>query len=574
MTTTIRLLLFVSVCTLTTWTVIATRRLRSNLSTVDDNKNNNNNRTPSGGYGYGGGGGGDNIWWYLRNNEHETLEEPPLPPPPLSASATASSPSLLRTPARMPLPAFTWNEIPLDMQLEAKGRCGVDKCFFKSTTVPGVGYLVARHVVDDDGSMFDTMSLGYKFAKDVLETKCHAEHLYLSEPFIVSANATVVTRLNDMSSNHHKLFIREQKHQQKQKQEELEERKQQRRQRRRQRDRDRHRTAEEVPDHSSETDGHHHHQYNRDHHHRRQISRYRKEEQQHHQRRRRQNELPQNPPESRHHTTTRDGDRSMHEIDHRRLLRIESHEEESSKHLYGHNRRLEEEEDDDDDDDDDGDDDDDDEQKDPSGGNHKAKTMFPIPSSSETIDFVVQPVRIAPSITLEFGSMNRKMEYTVAKISEFRRQVVGAIDDSNRQQKKNGEEGRWSSRRRSFRRNLFDAAKGIRCALQASPTHQYWYDFQGLIDLEGNFYHTDLDSQFWNVDRLFRRRNDKDDGDDDDDDNGGDSDATTAAPVYLDQQQRRKKILHFEAGVLHRFHDVIDRLTINDVDDDEIKSEN
>lgn len=92
---------------------------------------------------------------------------------------------------------------------------------------------------------------------------------------------------------------------------------------------------------------------------------------------------------------------------------------------------------------------------------------------------VVQKVTVAPKPNLMFGLMAFKYEMMVAKdIPAFRSELIARGIDL-----------------RQLEEKLESERKGIECAMQHSNT--YFYDQQGLIDLEGNYFHMDIDSQFW-----------------------------------------------------------------------------
>jgi hypothetical protein len=91
---------------------------------------------------------------------------------------------------------------------------------------------------------------------------------------------------------------------------------------------------------------------------------------------------------------------------------------------------------------------------------------------------VVQKVRVAPKPNLMFGYMARKWDMLVKDVPRFRSELQAT-----------------GTRLRHIQEKLESERKGIECAMQYSDT--YWYDLQGLIDLEGNYFHIDIDSQFW-----------------------------------------------------------------------------
>ena len=88
---------------------------------------------------------------------------------------------------------FDWNEVEV-VSKNADGICGAMKCFWRSTTDPdNVGYLVA------DDVLYTEMTLAYNFAKNVLEGKCRAKHLYLEKPFRTKASPKLISWLNSRS---------------------------------------------------------------------------------------------------------------------------------------------------------------------------------------------------------------------------------------------------------------------------------------------------------------------------------------------------------------------------------------
>jgi hypothetical protein len=91
---------------------------------------------------------------------------------------------------------------------------------------------------------------------------------------------------------------------------------------------------------------------------------------------------------------------------------------------------------------------------------------------------VVQKVRVAPKPTLMFGYMARKWDMLVKDVPRFRSELQAT-----------------GISLRYIQEKLESERKGIECAMQYSDT--YWYDLQGLIDIDGNYFHLDVDSQFW-----------------------------------------------------------------------------
>ena len=92
---------------------------------------------------------------------------------------------------------------------------------------------------------------------------------------------------------------------------------------------------------------------------------------------------------------------------------------------------------------------------------------------------VVQKVKVAPKPNLMFGFMAKKWEMLVEKdIPRFRKELQSK-----------------GISLREIEEKLESERKGIECAMEYSET--YWYDLQGLIDVDGNYFHIDVDSQFW-----------------------------------------------------------------------------
>lgn len=92
---------------------------------------------------------------------------------------------------------------------------------------------------------------------------------------------------------------------------------------------------------------------------------------------------------------------------------------------------------------------------------------------------VVQKVKVAPKSNLMFGFMETKWEMLVERdIPRFRSELQAK-----------------GISLRDMEEKLESERKGIECAMEYSDT--YWYDLQGLIDLDGNYFHIDIDSQFW-----------------------------------------------------------------------------
>lgn len=109
------------------------------------------------------------------------------------------------------------------------------------------------------------------------------------------------------------------------------------------------------------------------------------------------------------------------------------------------------------------------------GQRKKSKDVF----DEDDHYMVVQKVKVAPKQNLMFGFMETKWEMLVERdIPRFRSEL-----------RANGISLRDMEVKLEFER------KGIECAMEYSET--YWYDLQGLIDLEGNYFHIDVDSQFW-----------------------------------------------------------------------------
>lgn len=86
---------------------------------------------------------------------------------------------------------------------------------------------------------------------------------------------------------------------------------------------------------------------------------------------------------------------------------------------------------------------------------------------------VVQKLRIAPEPSLFVGVVAENHQVTLSKLQDFR-QVIPDLDIFGRQ----------------FQVEITRIGK----ILEAYP--KLWFDFQGLVDVYGNFYHMDLDAHF------------------------------------------------------------------------------
>jgi len=98
---------------------------------------------------------------------------------------------------------FQWDDVQATQNV--KGMCGADKCFWRSTSDPeNVGYLVASAL-----EHYEYMKMAYTFAKEVLEEKCNAKHLYLEPPTKVKVKPKFIRKLNSLRHNDHAEFIDE-----------------------------------------------------------------------------------------------------------------------------------------------------------------------------------------------------------------------------------------------------------------------------------------------------------------------------------------------------------------------------
>jgi len=128
---------------------------------------------------------------------------------------------------------------------------------------------------------------------------------------------------------------------------------------------------------------------------------------------------------------------------------------------------------------------------------NKAKRTEMLIYDENDLFVVVQKVRVAPKPSITFGYMARKWDLLVDKhVPRFRSELLAKQISL-----------------RDIEVKLESERKGIECAMQHS--HGYWYDLQGLIDLDGNYYHMDIDSQFW----VRVEGSESEDDDDKDDDN-------------------------------------------------------
>lgn len=92
----------------------------------------------------------------------------------------------------------------------------------------------------------------------------------------------------------------------------------------------------------------------------------------------------------------------------------------------------------------------------------------------------VQKVICAPSPNLLYGTGGTKWPYMVAEMEKFRDQVVVS--------------------RAELKARLHKEAEHLKCVFTRYPT--YWLDFQGIVDTKGNFYHMDIDQNYWNEHHL------------------------------------------------------------------------
>ena len=92
----------------------------------------------------------------------------------------------------------------------------------------------------------------------------------------------------------------------------------------------------------------------------------------------------------------------------------------------------------------------------------------------------VQKVIRAPTPNLLYGTGGTKWEAMVGAMPEFRGQLDISLAE--------------------LQERLTQEIERIECIFQFHPT--YWLDFQGLIDTKGNFYHMDIDENYYTTPRL------------------------------------------------------------------------
>ena len=115
---------------------------------------------------------------------------------------------------------------------------------------------------------------------------------------------------------------------------------------------------------------------------------------------------------------------------------------------------------------------------------------------------VVQKVMVAPSPNIIFGFDRMKWGHTVVElIPKFRKEIL--MNSTAKITKHN-------LSLKDLETKLESERKGIQCAIEHSggsfDSRQYWFDLQGFLDLDGNYYHVDIDSQFWRRKKSLRSK--------------------------------------------------------------------
>jgi hypothetical protein len=160
---------------------------------------------------------------------------------------------------------------------------------------------------------------------------------------------------------------------------------------------------------------------------------------------------------------------------------------------------------------------------------------------------VVQPVNVAPSPVLSFGVLTPKFQNSLVQIPSFKK-LLGVPADV-------------------FRRRLARASNEIKCVMDHSPTRRYWYDLQGLVDTDGTFFHTDIDSQFWTMHEMPPSDDvvvtaDKDDDENVDESKGDDGHGHRHREQSSHHKPRTNR--YYEKLVLRMFHDMIERFSVDE----------
>ena len=83
------------------------------------------------------------------------------------------------------------------LDLAKQVPCGQYKCFFRSKSDPGVGYLVApsQRKMDTTLKWFETLEAGWQLSQD-LEKKCAIQHFLLEPPTKFKVSSDLAKRLN------------------------------------------------------------------------------------------------------------------------------------------------------------------------------------------------------------------------------------------------------------------------------------------------------------------------------------------------------------------------------------------
>jgi hypothetical protein len=102
----------------------------------------------------------------------------------------------------------------------------------------------------------------------------------------------------------------------------------------------------------------------------------------------------------------------------------------------------------------------------------KNESVLEVYEASESV-LIVQKVLIAPQPSLFFGAGGPNWKMTLGQMKSFRHLIAD---------------------KHAFLRQLRLEKNIARQALHMDPT--LWHDFQGLVDVQGNFYYIDLDGHY------------------------------------------------------------------------------
>lgn len=114
---------------------------------------------------------------------------------------------------------------------------------------------------------------------------------------------------------------------------------------------------------------------------------------------------------------------------------------------------------------------------------------------SNMSSLVVQMVRVAPEPNLMFGVASGKWRRVVDAVPSFQQEIL--IRNHNKNDDENVSNEKYNQTEKllqNLKTQLVKERERIECALNHSES--YCDDFQGFVDVYGNFWHLDVDSQY------------------------------------------------------------------------------